>query len=302
MNRREFLTLLRINRANLPRRQQRIAQQNPTGIERRYLRKLRRGMLADMWALVEKYLIPALPALEAQAQRGRARADAEEPGRSEPDAGEIFDRIVDEFFKKWTRKRFADTVQPFGTQLADFHAGQLNKVLEQLVAVDVVGNEPWLKAKIDAFTQQNVALIKTIPSIFFDEIEKMVTDRIATGERWEGLTDDLRERYNVSESRAKLIARDQSTKFYGNLNKTRQEELGIGGYHWRTMRDNRVRDEHEALQGKRFEWDKPPPEGFPGHPIQCRCYADPDLQPLIDEARRETGLVSASIVERARQR
>lgn len=296
MTRNEFLTLLRVNRANLPRRPKRIAQQHPLRFSARYLRRMRAGMLADMWGLVERHLLPELPRLAPAS----ARSDAEEPGTGEPDVGEIFDRIVDEFFKKWTRRRFTRTVQPFGTQLASFHAGQLNKVLHELVGVDVVGSEPWLAEKIQAFTRQNVALIKTVPSIFFDEIEKMVTERIATGDRWENMADDLRARYDVSESRAKLIARDQATKFYGNLNKTRQEELGIGGYHWRTMRDNRVRDEHEDLAGQRFEWGKPPSEGYPGQPIQCRCYADPDLQPLIDEARRETGFVSAQIVENAR--
>lgn len=297
MTRNEFLTLLRVNRAKLPRRAKRIAQQHPSGIAARYLRRMRASMLADMWRLVAEHLLPELPRLTPASAR---RADAEEPSTNGPDVGEIFDRIVDEFFTKWTRRRFTRIVQPFGTQLADFHAKQLNAVLHELVGVDVVGSEPWLVEKIDAFTRQNVALIKTVPSIFFDEIEKMVTERIATGDRWEATADDLRARYDVSESRAKLIARDQATKLYGNLNKTRQEELGIGGYHWRTMNDNRVRDEHEALAGQRYTWEEPPNEGYPGQPIQCRCYADPDLQPLIDEARRETGFASAQVVENAR--
>lgn len=297
MTKTEFLTLLRVNRERLPRRAKRIAQQHPSNIAARYLRRLRASLLADMWTAVETHLIPALPRLAPAS----ARADAEESSQDEPNAGAIFDRIVDGFFERWTRSKFTRTVQPFGAQLEKFHAAQLNHVLQDLVGVDVVGSEPWLAAKIADFTQHNVALIKTVPSIFFDEIEKIVTDRIATGERWEAVREDLRARYDVSESRARLIARDQATKFYGNLNKTRQEELGIGGYHWRTMNDNRVRDEHEALAGQRFGWDEPPSEGYPGQPIQCRCYADPDLQPLIDEARRETGFASAQVVESARR-
>jgi SPP1 gp7 family putative phage head morphogenesis protein len=290
----EFKTLLRVNRARLPRRQKRVAQQHPGKVWKRYLRRVRRGMLADMWALVERHLLPELPRIAPG-----TRADAEEQA-GEPDVGEIFDRIVDEFFERWTRRRFTKIVQPFGTQLATFHAAQLNEVLRELVGVDVVGSEPWLAKTLGLFTSRNVALIKTVPSIFFDEIEKLVTERIATGERWEALTEDLKKKHGASESHAKLIARDQSTKFYGALNKTRQEDLGIDGYHWRTMRDNRVRDEHETLQGERFSWDDPPSEGHPGQAIQCRCYADPDLQPLIDAARRETRVASERVVEQAR--
>jgi SPP1 gp7 family putative phage head morphogenesis protein len=85
----------------------------------------------------------------------------------------------------------------------------------------------------------------------------------------------------VSVSRAKLIAKDQVNKFYGELNRERQRGLGIRKATWRTAADNRVRDEHEALNGTVYDLDNPP-EGGPGQPVGCRCYDDPDLESVTE--------------------
>jgi SPP1 gp7 family putative phage head morphogenesis protein len=101
----------------------------------------------------------------------------------------------------------------------------------------------------------------------------------------------LEERMGVAESRANLIARDQVGKLFGQLNEKRQTELGVTGYVWRTVHDNRVRELHEDRDGQHFDWNDPPEEtpddGHPGTPIQCRCYAEPDLTEIFGEALSE---------------
>ena len=93
---------------------------------------------------------------------------------------------------------------------------------------------------------------------------------------------EIEARFDVSESRAALIARDQVGKFYGALNRARQEDLGLTHFVWRTANDERVRPEHVRLDGQRFSWSKLPAEGYPGQPINCRCNADPDVESLLD--------------------
>lgn len=52
------------------------------------------------------------------------------------------------------------------------------------------------------------------------------------------------------------------------------KSIGIEGYEWQTMEDNRVRPSHAANNGKFFLWDKPNPEtGKPGDQPNCRCLA-----------------------------
>ena len=76
-----------------------------------------------------------------------------------------------------------------------------------------------------------------------------------------------------AEKHVRLIARDQVSKLNGQLNRARQVSAGIEKFVWRTQRDPRVRDAHEAIDGGVFSWTDGAPEiGFPGEPIQCRCY------------------------------
>jgi SPP1 gp7 family putative phage head morphogenesis protein len=112
-------------------------------------------------------------------------------------------------------------------------------------------------------------------------VAKVVREGVAIGSRWETIAARLAERELVTESRAALIARDQVGKLFGEVNKARQQNIGVSGYVWRTANDNRVREEHEALDGDRFEWSSPPSEGYPGEAVNCRCYADPDFSDLL---------------------
>jgi SPP1 gp7 family putative phage head morphogenesis protein len=71
------------------------------------------------------------------------------------------------------------------------------------------------------------------------------------------------------------------------VNHARQRELGVERFVWRTMGDERVRDEHDELKGETFSYDDPPEiDGeptLPGDDVQCRCYAEPVLDDLFDD-------------------
>jgi len=75
------------------------------------------------------------------------------------------------------------------------------------------------------------------------------------------------------ENHAALIARDQIATLNGQLNRARQTAAGITEFVWETMRDDRVRETHEELQGERFTWTDGWGGVFPGEPINCRCWA-----------------------------
>lgn len=79
----------------------------------------------------------------------------------------------------------------------------------------------------------------------------------------------------TTKKHAKLVAHDQINKLNADLNQTRQRAAGITKYTWTTQGDDRVRPSHRALNGQVFDWQNPPPEGPPGTPINCRCFAVP---------------------------
>lgn len=76
------------------------------------------------------------------------------------------------------------------------------------------------------------------------------------------------------QSRYEFIARDQTAKLVAELDRLRQEQIGVEEYEWNTARDERVRSRHAQQHGKRFNRSEPPPDtGHPGDEPNCRCLA-----------------------------
>lgn len=129
----------------------------------------------------------------------------------------------------------------------------------------------------------NVTLIKSIPSQYFGTLEEAITKNWIDGMRQESLIDTIMHIGDVTESRAELIARDQTSKMNSSFNMVRQLSVGINKYQWQTAGDERVREEHADLDGQEFRWDDPPPDGNPGEPVNCRCIGLPIFTTEDDE-------------------
>lgn len=139
---------------------------------------------------------------------------------------------------------------------------------------------------IAQFRDQNIALVENAGRVYAADVRELLDDPESFGLRPEELKAKLLERGNVSESRAELIARDQTLKLNGQLNKIRQTNAGIARYVWSTSNDERVRESHRELDGQEFSWNDPPLiEGEPLNPgddFQCRCIALPVIPELDD--------------------
>lgn len=139
--------------------------------------------------------------------------------------------------------------------------------------------------QIEMAVKSNVSLIKSIPSQYFDRVEQSVWQNTGAGNRFEGIVQDLLKIDNVTENRAKLIARDQTGKINGAITRVRSTSVGLKKYIWRTSNDERVRDSHAAHEGQIFSWDDPPADtGHPGDDINCRCTAEPYFDLEEEEA------------------
>ena len=145
--------------------------------------------------------------------------------------------------------------------------------------------QPPIRDVLADRTAENVALITSIPEQYLSQVGEVVSQAWEKGTRWETLVKQIAERGEVAESRAALIARDQTSKLNAAFNEVRQTGLGIDKYTWSTSLDERVRPEHEDLEGKICRWNDPPiVDGeavHPGEAINCRCVALPILD--VDE-------------------
>lgn len=162
-----------------------------------------------------------------------------------------------------------------GNEVSDFNKAQFRKVTRSAIGVDIVAAEPYLPTVMNAYAFKNADLIRDLSDKGARDISLIVSDGLAQGLAASEIKKNIAKTFPKMKNRAKLIASDQVGTLNGQLTKFRQTGLGIKQFRWLTMGDDRVRDEHSALNGKIFDWDDPPSIGIPKQPIRCRCIAEP---------------------------
>ena len=167
-------------------------------------------------------------------------------------------------------RRFSKAVKPIG-----------------VTGIDVFGDSPKLQDILSASIADNTRLITTIPTQYLDQVQSIVMSNMRSGLRPSAIVKQLSEQFGISQRRAALIARDQTSKANGELSKQRQEDTGFKFFKWKTSDDVRVRDTHEKLENQDigfgkgvYKWDNPPKNDkgvqiIPGSEINCRCVAIP---------------------------
>lgn len=185
------------------------------------------------------------------------------------------------------RNKISNITKVFNLKLADISKNTSDynykiwlKQVKAGLKVDIFKAEPFLETEIEAFTAENVRLIKNINHIAVDKIQSVVTEAVKNGDTAKNIIPKVKNILSVNQTRAALIAVDQISKLNGTLTKQRQTNLGVKEYDWLTVGDERVRLSHRALNGKRFKWDSPPSEGHPSQRVRCRCQAMPVFESI----------------------
>lgn len=134
--------------------------------------------------------------------------------------------------------------------------------------------------QLKKWVEDNVGLISSIPEDTLEKMKDIVYDGFTNGKTTTRMVKEIQIVYGVSRRRAELIARDQTAKLNGHIQKAQQQDAGITEYIWSTTGDERVRRSHQELNGKKFSWDDPPENSdgrkcHPGQDFQCRCIGRP---------------------------
>lgn len=158
------------------------------------------------------------------------------------------------------------------------HTEQWLKNAKRAFGIDLKGviSQEGLENYIELAGLRNAGLIKGLTDDLIKRVQQDTLDALLNGEAVSKLKERIKHSLNVSDSRAQLIAYDQTSKINADLNKQRHKEAGIDEYIWRTSQDERVRPRHAALEGRKYKYDEPTgaEDGLPpGQPIRCRCIA-----------------------------
>ena len=200
---------------------------------------------------------------------------------------------------EWVRRRFKDILDAL-SHSAEAMIERLLKVeavrhsarwIEQVnaaIGVDLkaIVTEDQVAGAINIAVDHNISLINGLNADVLKRIENTIFRMVTAGKATQAIADELDKQFQIGARRARLIARDQAGKFNGSLNRIRQEQAGITEFMWWTVHDERVRGNPEGKypnakpshwdrHGKTYAWSKPPADGAPGEPIQCRCIARP---------------------------
>lgn len=177
---------------------------------------------------------------------------------------------------------------------------RFDKTIGRSLGIDLKGalssSGKAVQDQLEIDRQLNAGLIKSVATQFKQEISETILSSVQSGERSTNLITQIKERYDASQSRAKMIARDQTSKLNGSLTKARAQAVGSKTYIWRGTGDERERKSHMALNGALCKWDDPSVYSddngvtwqsrrrigaFIGHPsedYQCRCGAAPVIE------------------------
>lgn len=143
-----------------------------------------------------------------------------------------------------------------------------------------IESAPTGAAMQEALNRQ-VVLIKSLPLEAAQRVHELTLEGIIGGTRADVVAKKIAETGQVTESRARLIARTETSRTVTALTQSRAEYVGSTAYYWRTSHDSDVRPSHAKMDGQVVRWDAPPTlDGMVGHAGQlpnCRCWPEPIL-------------------------
>ncbi|WP_435638249.1 phage head morphogenesis protein [Carnimonas bestiolae] len=128
---------------------------------------------------------------------------------------------------------------------------------------------------IQGMIAEQVELITSLPTEAASRVQRLALKDVVEGSRSSERVKQIMRSGNVSESRARTIARTETGRATGAIRQARSQASGAIGYIWATSHDADVRSSHKALDGKLIFWDQPPTtDGLTYHAgcgPNCRC-------------------------------
>jgi len=271
---------LRVAKRKIPRKRE------PNGARLRY-QKLLSSRGRTLGNLLKEVLIPQLPALLAQANLDRAgvRQDT-----ATDDLLRVFGGMRVLFATAHPAEEATKEITNVSTDINTLNSTEHQRQMTAALGIPVIQPETFVQAAVASFIVDNQNLVASLTEDQMSAFQIITSKGIRSGLRVESIRDELIQMLGIAKSRAALLARDQTLKFYGELTELRQRNVGIEEYDWDTSGDARVREEHAILQDTVQRWDSPPivhaksgRRAHPGGDYQCRCQAIPRIPSYLLE-------------------
>ena len=205
----------------------------------------------------------------------------------------VFNRFAERMASKFVQAVNLQNQQQFQNQYKSF-------------GINIYAGNQAVSDYLDATVKDNVRLIKSIPDQYLTQVESIVLGNMRSGMRPSAINKQLQDQFGVTERRARVISRDQTSKASNGLAKKRMESSGFKYFQWIDSKDSRVRSRHKHIANKVTKYGKgiysfsDLPIGeqgvpvAPGQPIQCRCVMRPVLESEV-KANQKAGRVAKGV-------
>lgn len=243
----------------------------PYGVEREYVK-----LVDDYMSLLKKILFRYLPEMQ-KAMRGESfHTDADAPVMTSAALRQIFAAMQRELDKRSFDFDLYDRLNRIANKTRKLSIQEWERVVQRTLGINLYEDyyyQNTYEDLIPKWVEENVNRIVRIPKENLNEMQTITLRDVNEGKSIRGIMRDIQDSYGTSKQHARLVARDQTGKLYGNLAKYNQTEAGCTHYIWSGVMDNRERLDHVDREGEKYSWDNPPDDGHPGEPICCRCVA-----------------------------
>lgn len=183
--------------------------------------------------------------------------------------------------QRWSDARIKKIVEKLGKR-AEEEASKPWKPLEPITLIKDAkdARRPYQAEKLVLnWVKDATKLITSVRDEVAAQLEKDIVEALEKGQspkdlqrKW--IRNGIPLKFGTLQGRVKVIAQHQMSMLHAQVQRERAKAVGVTKFVWRTQEDGRVRSAHRALNGKEFSYDKPPAEGLPGQPINCRCFAE----------------------------
>lgn len=257
--------------------------QIPASAEREYIRLVNQYM-----GILKEELEKELPKLKEVYKRERD-ADVKQNQRNDGFAdfmfflNQVFNTILNHIISKiegYGLRRRLESLAHLNRKLT---VKEWKRAIKATLGIDIredyyLGD--FYKEYLEQWVNYNVDLIKTIPEDTLEKMKDIIYDGYTSGKTTTRMAKEIQIAYGVSKRKALFIARDQTAKLNGQIQRAQQLDAGITEYIWSTSGDERVRKSHRELNGKIFSWNDAPVNSdgrkcHPGEDYNCRCIGRP---------------------------
>lgn len=233
--------------------------------------------------LLNKLLKENLPTIRDAAAREKEHQRHDDTSDLLSTVSDVFDKMARELEESTKGFGYKDKVEAMAKLTQKLSIGEWKKEVQSTLGIELADDYytgELFRKLLNEWIDNNVDLIKTIPNDSLSEMRRLVLEGYRNGKATTTIVKEIQKVYSVNRRHAQLIARDQIAKLNSQICRMQQEDAGVTEYIWSTSGDQRVREGHRKLNGKRFRWDDPPVVDdktgrrcHPGEDYQCRCVA-----------------------------